>query len=349
MKNSVYSILLLCVVFLIFSCENRSQNSIKIGVVLPLTGNLSALGESAKTGLILAEEYINSNTYNNTKVQFIYEDGQGNPTKSINALNKLIMYDKTNIIFSIISSVDLSIVPIQKDKKFLMFSHSSHPHLSNVDPLLYRHSQTVEQEIDIIMHRIDTASFAICYMLDDYGVAFNDLLQNSTIKHQIKSSISFLPNESNFTTIVKKVIDSSPEKIVICAGGTNISNLITKLKEQNYQGEIITTLAFSVSGANKIIKDVPNVTMVDFKKLELDPEFAKFISDFEKKHNKIIGTSELMFFNSAWLVYNNSNIAATPISISNEISKSDSVNILGNKIIIKKTNDILPELMLNEQ
>ncbi len=346
MNRNLYITFLLALLLLANSCENESQNSLKIGAVLPLTGNLAVLGESAKAGLTLAEEYINSQPGNMRNVQFIYEDGQGNPTKSINALNKLIMYDKTDIIFSIISSVDLSIVPIQKEHGFLMFSHSSHPQLSNIGSLLYRHSQTVEQEIDIILPRIDSASFTICYMQDDYGVAFNQLINTMVNKSQIKSSISFLPSESNFATIAKKIIDSNPEKVVICAGGKNISDLIRKLKEQNYQGEIITTLAFIVSGAHIAIQDIPNITMVDFKKIEFNKCFETFISEFEKKYNKKIGTSELIFFNSAWLVYYNSINDVTPIGISNELSKYDSIDILGSKVFIKRTNDVLPELFL---
>lgn len=348
MKKYLYIVFSFAVIFFTESCKNKPHDSIKIGAVLPLTGNLAILGESAKTGLLLAEEYFNLNSNSTRNIQFIFEDGQGNPTKSINALNKLMMYDNTNIIFSIVSAVDLSIVPIQKDKEFLMFSHSSHPQLSNVDALLFRHSQTVEQEADFIMQRINSASFTICFMQDDYGVAFNKIIQNTTNKNQIKSSISFLPNESNFATIAKKIIESKSEKVIICAGGKNISDLIRKLKEQNYQGEIITTLAFIVSGANTAVQDIPNLTMVDFKKMELNQQFLTFISEFEQKYNKKIGTPELMFFNSAWLVYYNSVIGTTPTSISNEISKCDSVNILGNKVIIKKTNDILPELVFIE-
>lgn len=338
-------------VFIIFSvsCEDKSHDSIKIGAVLPLTGNLAILGESAKTGLLLAEEYINSCSNNTRYIEFVLEDGQGNPTNSINALNKLMMYDKTDIVFSIVSAVDLSIIPIQKKNKFLMFSHSSHPQLSNVDSFFFRHSQTVEQEADFIMKRIGSATLTICFMQDDYGVAFDRVIKTIANEGQTKGSISFLPNESNFATIAKKIIDSKSDKVIICAGGKNISDLVRKLKEQNYQGEILTTLAFIVSGANLTVQNISNLTMVDFKKLDLNQDFLKFIKAFEQKYNKKIGTSELMFFNSAWLVYNNSTFGDTPEKISIEISKCDSVNILGNKVTVERTNDILPELVFIEK
>jgi len=333
--------------FMFWSCNNK-QDVVKIGAVLPLSGNLAQLGESGKTGLLLAEEYINSK--NDKKIEFLFEDGMANPTASINAAKKLVSFDKINIVFSIISAVELSIVPIQEKEYFLMFSHSSHPQLSNVNDLFFRHSQTVQQESDFILSNVDsTATLTICYMNDDYGVAFEKEMQHKVQQNRIKSVISFLPTEPNFATIAKKAIDAKSDKIIICAGGKNIADLVKRLREQNYNGEIITTLAYIVSGASNSTKDIPNLTMIDFKKISVDKEFENFIHDYENKTGKKIGTAELMFFNSAWIVYSNAINGNTPQQISDEIKKYTTKNILGNIVTITNSNDILPELEIIKQ
>lgn len=331
-----------------WSCQEK-RDVVKIGAVLPLSGNLAQLGESSKTGLLLAEEYINSKN-GNKKIEFLFEDGKANPTASINAANKLITLDKINIVFSIISAVDLSIVPIQEKERFLMFSHSSHPQLGNVNDLFFRQSQTVQQESDFILSHIDSAAtLAICYMNDDYGVAFEKEMQSKVQPNRIKSVISFLPSESNFATIAKKAIDAKSDKIVISAGGKNIADLVRKLREQNYSGEIITTLAYIVSGANNSTKDIQNLAMVNLKKVAMEKEFEEFVQAYEKKASKKIGTAELIFFNSAWIVYSNSSNSDAPQQISAEIKKHTTQNILGNTVTITSTNDILPELEIIKQ
>ncbi|MDR1601698.1 MAG: ABC transporter substrate-binding protein [Tannerella sp.] len=327
----------------------RKQEVVRIGAILPLSGNLAQLGESGRTGLLLAEEYINSKN-NNKKIKFLFEDGKANPTASINAANKLITLDKIDIVFSIISAVELSIVPIQEKEHFLMFSHSSHPQLSNVNDLFFRQSQTVQQESDFILSNIDSiATLTICYMSDDYGVAFEKEMQGKIQPNRIKSVVSFLPTESNFATIAKKAIDAKSDKIVICAGGKNIADFVKKLREQNYSGEIITTLAYIVSGANKNTKDVKNLSMIDFKKVTVDKEFEDFIHNYKTKTGEKIGTAELMFFNSAWIVYTNSINGNMPQQISAEIKNHTTQNILGNIVTITNTNDILPELEIIKQ
>jgi len=348
MKKAVILAVTIVLPLVFLSCQDK-QEIVRIGAVLPLSGNLAQLGESGKTGLLLAEEYIN-NKYGNKKIEFLFEDGKANPTASINAANKLITLDKIDIVFSIISAIDLSIVPIQEKERFLMFSHSSHPQLSNVNDLFFRQSQTVQQESDFILSHIDsTATIVICYMNDDYGVAFEKEIQNKVQPNRIKSVISFLPSESNFATIAKKAIDAKSDKIIISAGGKNIADIVRKLREQNYRGEIITTLAYIVSGASNSTKDIQNLTMVNLKEVTMEKEFEEFVQAYEKRTSKKIGTAELIFFNSAWIVYSNSSNGYTPQQVSSEIKKHTHLNILGNNITITSTNDILPELEFIEQ
>ena len=336
-------------VFVYLNKADKGQEVIKIGAVLPLSGNLAQLGESGQTGLLLAEEYINSKD-DSKKIEFLFEDGMANPTSSINAVKKLVTFDKIDIVFSIISAVELSIVPIQEKEHFLMFSHSSHPQLSNINNLFFRQSQTVQQESDFILSNIDsTTTLTVCYMNDDYGVAFEKEMQNKVQQNRIKSVISFLPTESNFATIAKKAIDAKSDKIIICAGGKNIADLVKRLREQNYSGEIITTLAYIVSGASNSTKDVPNLTMIDFKKISVDKEFEDFIHSYENKTGRKVSTTELMFFNSAWIVYSNTINGNAPQQISDEIKKHTTQNILGNIVTITNTNDILPELEIIKQ
>lgn len=347
--RKVKFLLLVAVLLVSASCHrNKQENEVRIGAVLPLSGNLSQVGESGQTGLLLAEEYINSHYKKNLKI--VFEDGKGNPTVSVNAVNKLISYDKVDKVFSIVSSVDLSIIPIQEKNKFLMISHASHPDLSNVNDLFFRHSQTVAQEVDFILSQMDNnATITVCYMNDDYGVSFEKELKSKTINNRLLGSISFLPSETNFASLAKKVIDCHSDNVVICAGGKNIADLVRKLKEQNYSGKIVTTLAYMVSGAASATKDVEGLSMVDFKQINYTKEFGEYVKEFESRHGKKVGTAEIMFFNSAWIVYVNSLENSKPSSVVSKIKNNDSINIFGNTVVITESNDILPELILVKQ
>ena len=71
------------------SKDEKSDNQIVIGAILPLTGSVSTYGESAKNGAQLCIDEINENGgINGKKVVIKYEDDEGDSTKSINAYDK---------------------------------------------------------------------------------------------------------------------------------------------------------------------------------------------------------------------------------------------------------------------
>ena len=350
-RKSIIIISLLVISGLLFSFfwmqrKNRTleREAIRIGAVLPLSGNLSSVGESANNGLLMAEEYVNQ-YFGPGLLSVTAEDGMGNVATSISAANKLFNVDHIKTVFSIVSSVDMALIPVHQKQGTLMFSHASHPSLSSVDSLFFRHSQTVQQEVAFILENIDTTStIALCYMNDDFGVAFNNCLSERIVSSRLLNSFGFPADESNFRTLVSKVLDTKPDKLIICAGGKNISNLVLRLKEQNYKGEIITTLSYVVSGANALTSNIGNLTMVDFKKITVSEEMQSFISNFESNHNCKIGTSELIFFNSAMAVFLNGEKGSDPRQISSEIRKHRTIEVPGSSLTVSSTNDILPEL-----
>lgn len=338
--------LLLALLGIHISKRPPQRKTVRIGAVLPMTGNLSSVGESAYHGLVMAEEYVNQ-SYGPDLLSIIVEDGMGNVGTSISAANKLHDLDQINTIFSIVSSVDMALIPVHQKQGTLMFSHASHPSLSDVDSLFFRHAQTVQQEASFILEYLDSVStVSLCYMNDDFGVAFNDCLSERIDPSRLVGTFGFPADETNFRAIASKVLAAKPQKLIICAGGKNISNLVLRLKELNYKGEIITTLSYVVSGANALTSTIDNLSMVDFRPIAVSEEMQLFISGFEKNHNWKIGTAELIFFNSAMVVFLSGENGTDPDIISSEIRRQRLISVPGSTLTITSTNDILPELTL---
>ncbi|MDR2796675.1 MAG: ABC transporter substrate-binding protein [Spirochaetaceae bacterium] len=90
-------------VFLI-NCK-RDENTVRIGGIFPLSGNVAAYGIEARNGILLAIDEINAaDGINGRKVELIFEDDEGKPEKSVNAYNKLTTKDKVKIIIGSLTS-----------------------------------------------------------------------------------------------------------------------------------------------------------------------------------------------------------------------------------------------------
>ena len=93
---------------------------VKIGVVLPLTGDAAVYGKAIQNGIELALEELNNNY---PMLAPIYEDDRGNPNDSVNAISRLINLEKVPIIIGgAQSSTAEPVVPIINEKKVLLLS-----------------------------------------------------------------------------------------------------------------------------------------------------------------------------------------------------------------------------------
>jgi branched-chain amino acid transport system substrate-binding protein len=126
---SVLSITLLGALFTGCGSTNTAEesNEIKIGAILPLTGDIATFGQSAKNALeILAEEYNEEGILDGKKITFVYEDDENKPANSATVAQKLINNDKVvALVGSIASSCSLSVGPIAADAKIPMITPTS--------------------------------------------------------------------------------------------------------------------------------------------------------------------------------------------------------------------------------
>ncbi len=101
---------------------NDDNKLIKIGAILPLTGDAANYGIGLKRGMDLAVKEINSDSLT-PLLKIIYEDDKASPNFAISAYNKLKSVDKINyIIGGMFSNVALSLAPIVENDNIILMS-----------------------------------------------------------------------------------------------------------------------------------------------------------------------------------------------------------------------------------
>ncbi|MCC6290569.1 ABC transporter substrate-binding protein [Candidatus Nomurabacteria bacterium] len=119
MKHKIiWIIAILVLVFLAVSAgkndtENVDGETVKIGVITPLTGDLAYWGESSVFGIALAKKDLAVEGIN---TEFIIEDGQLEPTKALNAAQKLVNSDNVVAIYSEFNPAAIAVTSFLKDK-----------------------------------------------------------------------------------------------------------------------------------------------------------------------------------------------------------------------------------------
>src|SRR3990167_1877096 len=109
------NLLLFGLIFLfIASCGKKEEDVIKIGAILPLTGDVAIYGNNTKEGIDLAVEEINKHGgINGKNIRILYEDSKAEPRTGVTVLQNLISKDKVQVIIdNSVSSVALALAPI---------------------------------------------------------------------------------------------------------------------------------------------------------------------------------------------------------------------------------------------
>lgn len=108
------------------SSAGGGKGTIKIGVVLPLSGSISAFGKSAEDGIKLLEKQTNAGDgINGQKVQFIFQDDEGKADSAATVGTKLISEDKVvAIVGPLTSGSCIALGPIASASKIPMVTGS---------------------------------------------------------------------------------------------------------------------------------------------------------------------------------------------------------------------------------
>ncbi len=114
-------ITVLLVLFFIFSSVSYAKDTVKIGLITPLTGDVKTFGESAKNAFNIAvEEYSIQGKY---KIDPVIADDKNDPTEGTNAALKLITQDKVSAISGpLTSKVAIPVSELANKNKIPMVS-----------------------------------------------------------------------------------------------------------------------------------------------------------------------------------------------------------------------------------
>lgn len=104
-ENLLLLITFCCIASIVFAKDTN-----KIGVILPLTGEVSSVAGACQNGMTLAMENLPGAL--SSKINLIYEDDQNQPKNTVSAFTKLVKVNKVDAIVTFTSSTSKAISPL---------------------------------------------------------------------------------------------------------------------------------------------------------------------------------------------------------------------------------------------
>src|SRR6186997_2866003 len=127
-----------------------AQETIKVGVIQPLTGAFAASGTYVVNGAKIAADEINAKGgILGKKLELVIEDNKSNPTEAAAVAEKLITSDKVPVLMGAWgSSLTLAVMPklMEYETPMVVETSSSGKITTTGNPYIFRISPTSEME-----------------------------------------------------------------------------------------------------------------------------------------------------------------------------------------------------------
>lgn len=178
-KNTYLALSMVLLIFLA-GCQatqtSKTAQPIKIGVMMPLSGDAASYGVSVKKAVELA-----ANDLGNKNIQLVFEDTKCDGKESVNAINKLISFDKVvAVIGELCSGATLPAAPIASENKVVLISPAStSPKITDAGEYVFRTvpSDALQGAFGAkLVYDSGYRRLAILYSNEEYGVGFTKVL-----------------------------------------------------------------------------------------------------------------------------------------------------------------------------
>lgn len=296
---AVLSVNFALVLVLINSCSPgpADNSTVRVGGLLPLSGDAAVWGVSMKEGIDLATEEINSNRGTKPKIEMHYEDDRGLPKDGVAAAQKLISVDKVKGLVGVAnSSVALAIIPIIDANNIVFVSGgASSPKLSGASKYFFRTwPSDLAEAIAMARYakqKLNLSRIAILYINNEYGIGLRDPFkrQFESMGGSIVSQETFAQEATDFRTQLVSIRSSNPEAAYLVGNPREMARCLKQARELGLKNQFL-----SVSGL--VDPEVINIagtaaegvilTDASFDPASQNPETQKFISRYKQKYGK---------------------------------------------------------------
>lgn len=228
--------------------DNGQEDVVKIGAILPLSGDAATYGKALQRGMELAVKEINAGTgVLNKPIVIIYEDSGGDPKTAVSAINKLINVDKVPLIIGdMFSSTTLAIAPIAQKNKVVLISPTAS---AQAVPAVGDHIFTIYPSDAYDGEFIGDQLLQLWPEIKRVAVVFDQTEAMITCKEAFKLATKqkvrivteeVIPPESrDLSFLIPNLINSRPDVIFVAAHMPETMLLIRQARERGMKSRFI--------------------------------------------------------------------------------------------------------------
>ncbi|MAO57878.1 MAG: branched chain amino acid ABC transporter substrate-binding protein [Alcanivorax sp.] len=295
---------------LIGATQAQAQDTLKIGLIQPLTGSVAYNGTADANGARLAVKERNANGgVLGKQVELIIEDGQCSPANSVNAAEKLIQRDRvTSLVGAFCSSATSAVMPVARKYKvpFLSGVSSEASLTEKGNPYFFRSAETdalLGQAFSkLLADNLGLKKVAYIGVNDDWGRGSVKAFESELSAHGVDTAmvLFYNPGATDFYTLLTKLRSSGADGVFVAAETQDGSTLVKQIKQFGIDMDVFGVGSWATSdfinitgeAAEGIYAAVPYVANQDGARNK------KFVKDYATAYDHAPGKYAAAGYNS---------------------------------------------------
>lgn len=286
------------------SANAQSADTLKIGIISPMSGPNARYGAFANKGAALAAKEINAaGGVLGKKIELVSGDSQCVPAEGVAATQRMISLEKTPIIVGdVCSSVTLAMQPMVEESRVLLVNAaSSNPDITYKAGVggfkwTFRNYPTDEvRAATVLEYSVKTKGFkkfAVLSVDSDYGrgaIKFTKRYLPKYVGAEILSEDYYKDSETDFRAVLSKIRRSGAQAIVLYGQADTTPIIARQMLELGLAGKVAlvgngefntkTTIAAApkvMNGAVEAAAWLPEVQA---------PRSLKFVEEYKKAYS----------------------------------------------------------------
>lgn len=266
--------------------------TIKLGVILPLTGNGSDQGEWNRKGLELAKDEINVSRIHGQKIELVYDDSKGGkPAEATLAYQNLHDLYSVPVVFSWGSGVGIALTPLaNRDTVIQMGLATTSPDYSTPSDFSFRLSPSATAEgafgARFLIEKKKLTRVSVLFVENDYGVgsqkAFSQAFEQ--LRGTVLSSDSVPVGVTDVRTQLQKIKQQNPQAVYLAVYPKEGGIILKQAKELDLNVQFLASTAIlAESELFEIAGDAANGLVVTTSQFNPDSE-EPAVSIFSKAY-----------------------------------------------------------------
>lgn len=359
-KKTIFVLFVLFAVGMTFTgCSKEAADTVKIGGIFPLSGNVAVFGTECRNGVEMAISEINAaGGVNGKMLELIAEDDEGSPEKSVNAYKKLVTRDKCNIIIgSLTSGCTAAITSLAQAQKVLLLAPAAtQVDITDAGDYVFRacfidpFQGTVGGKFSL--ETLGAKNAAVLYDIqNDYSIG---LYENFKAAFEqgggtLVAEESYSTGDKDFNAQLTKIKTTNPDVVYLPDYYGTVALIAKQLRAQGINAPIV-----GADGWDGIIDNAGDEVLNGFYSNHYaaddstDEKVVTFVNSYREKFGSTPVSFAALGYDCVYLL-KDAMVAADSVDaavLKEQLTKTDGSYVTGNLTFDEKRNPVKPAVML---